>query len=94
MTYDKYLKKSIAVSGMSLTDICNSIKVFGFKTDKTYLSKLQNGRIPPAGDDLNEALANVLNIDRLELKTAAYRAKIPEDVLEHLKVICGRKEVS
>lgn len=93
MIYANRLKKTIAKSGMSLTEICVAVRVFGFKTDKTYLSKLQNGKIPPAGDDLNDALAQVLNIDSVELRTAAYQEKIPKDVLEHLKGIGNQKEV-
>ena len=91
--YDVRLKNAIAKSGMSLTEICVAVKAFGFKTGKTYLSKLQNGKIPPAGDDLNDALAQVLNIDSVELRTAAYQEKIPKDVLEHLKGSGSQKEV-
>ncbi|MER2107439.1 MAG: hypothetical protein ABS949_10920 [Solibacillus sp.] len=52
--------------------------------DKSYLSKLQNNKIPPASDKVNEAIANLLCIDPLELKAAAYVEKIPNDVLEKI----------
>lgn len=85
MSYSTFLKKEISKSSRSLNEIANLLKSHGFKTNKAYLSKLQNGKLPPAGDKLNEALAIVLNIDPVELQVAAYREKIPEDVLKKLQ---------
>lgn len=69
---------------MSLSEICAKLQDRGFKTNKGYLSKLQNGKIPPAGDGLNDAISNVIGIDAVKLKTAAYRQRIPHDVLQEL----------
>jgi transcriptional regulator with XRE-family HTH domain len=79
------LKKSIAAADLSLSQICRRLKIHGLNTNKTHLSKLQNGKLPPAGDKLNEALAQVLEIDPIDLKTAAYKEKIPPEILEKLK---------
>jgi len=84
MIYSVLLKSAIDNSRLSLSEISHELREFGFSADKTYLSKLQNGRIPPASNKLNEALADILDVDALELKVAAYREKIPKDVLEKL----------
>jgi transcriptional regulator with XRE-family HTH domain len=84
--YAETLSIAINESGLKLNKIAELIEdITGSKPTKEYLSRLQNGRIPPAGDKLNGALALVLGIEPIELKAAAYREKIPEDVLEKLK---------
>jgi transcriptional regulator with XRE-family HTH domain len=84
--YAEILLKAINDSGLKLNKIAELIEdITGSKPTKEYLSRLQNGRTPPAGDELNNALAKVLGIDPLELKVAAYREKIPSEVLEKLK---------
>jgi transcriptional regulator with XRE-family HTH domain len=87
LDYAELLSKAINESGLKLNKITELIEdIIGSKPTKEYLSRLQNGRIAPASDRMNEALAKVLSVDPLELKAAAYREKIPEDVLEKLKV--------
>ncbi len=39
----------------------------------------------PASDKLNGALAKILEIDLIKFQTAAYREKIPADILKELK---------
>ncbi len=46
---------------------------------------MQNGRIPPAGDELNDAISKVIGINAIKLKVAAYRERIPNDILKELK---------
>jgi repressor LexA len=84
MTYADIFKRHIQKSGLSLSQVCSLLHEKGLKTEKSYLSKLQNGKLPPGGDRLNNALAEVLEIDPIELKAAAYREKIPKEVLDHL----------
>lgn len=86
MNYSEMLKVAIKNSRLSLHEISCELKELGFSADKTYLSKLQNGRIPPASNKLNEALARILQVDALDLKVAAYREKIPKEILEKLLV--------
>lgn len=84
MSYSKMMRESIQKSNLSLSKICEMLKPFGFKTNKAYLSNLQNGKLPPGSNSLNEALAQVLGIDPVDLKLAAYQEKIPKDVLKKL----------
>lgn len=84
MPYKDMLKSAIETKEKSLSEIAELLNQHGFKTKKAYLSKLQNGKVPPAGDELNHALALVLEVSPVELKAAAYREKIPADVLAQL----------
>ena len=65
---------------MSLSEISDKLKEKGFSTDKGYLSKLQNGKIPPAGEKLNLALAEILNGNAKKLEFLAYVEKAPDDL--------------
>ncbi|MCR8981601.1 helix-turn-helix domain-containing protein [Brevibacillus laterosporus] len=85
MNYSEIIRVAISNKELSLTEICKLIRKHGYKTNKTYLSKLQNGKTPPASDSFNQIIAEVLGIDPIELKTAAYREKIPQEVLEKLQ---------
>ncbi|MDF9412956.1 XRE family transcriptional regulator [Brevibacillus laterosporus] len=85
MKYANILREYIEGSCLSLSQICNQLQEYGFKTNKGYLSKLQNGKIPPAGDKLNDAISKIIGIDGIKLKAAAYRERIPNDVLQELK---------
>lgn len=80
------VKESIQSSGLKLEKLSELIyEKTGSKPTINYLSRIQNGKVPPAGEKLNDALSEILGIDPLELKVAAYIEKIPKDVLEHLK---------
>lgn len=85
MLYTEIFRKCLRKSGLSLTELSDRLHQKGFKTTKSHLSKLQNGKLPPAGDKLNDALAEVLEIDPIDLKVAAYKEKIPPEVLARLK---------
>jgi hypothetical protein len=88
VNYAGILSKAIDESGLKLGKIAELVGgITGNKPAKHYLSRLQNGKTPPASDRMNDALAEVLSIDPLELKAAAYCEKIPDDVLEKLKEI-------
>lgn len=85
MNYSDILREAIERADLTLAQISRRLQAYGLKTNKAQLSKLQNGKMPPAGDKLNEALADLLNIDPIEFKAAAYREKIPAEVLEKLQ---------
>lgn len=86
MIYTEMLSDAIQRSGLKLDKIAELVcEIIGRSTSKNYLSRLQNGKVPPAGDKLNDALAEVLNINPIELKAAAYREKIPPEVLKILQ---------
>ena len=84
--YSMKLAKAIDESGLKLIKIAERAgKICGSAPSVAYLSRVQNGKTSPASDSLNDALAEVLGIDPIELKIAAYREKLPADVLEKLQ---------
>jgi transcriptional regulator with XRE-family HTH domain len=84
--YSDILSEAIEKSGLKLYKICEKVgDIVGNSPSIHYISRLQNGKNPPAGDELNQALATVLEIDPIEFKAAAYLEKIPDDVLEKIK---------
>lgn len=88
--YSVILKKAIDESGLKLSNICEMVgQITGTKPSIAYLSRLQNGKNPPAGDKINDALATVLKIDVIELKAAAYREKISPEILRKLAANCN-----
>lgn len=68
MKYQDIVKKAIHSKRYSLSEVSTRLREQGIRADKAYLSKLQNGKIPAANDEINDALAKVLNIDPIELK--------------------------
>ncbi|TPG75605.1 S24 family peptidase [Brevibacillus laterosporus] len=80
MTYAEILSSYIEKSGLSLSQISNALKDKGFATDKGYISKLQNNKIPPAGEELSKALAEVTDGDPQKLIMAGYIAKAPKEI--------------
>lgn len=74
----------IKTSGKNLREIANKCRLHGVTVDASYLSKLQTGKKPPASDKLNKVFAIVLNGDYEALTIAAYREKIPANVLKKL----------
>ncbi|UFU00333.1 hypothetical protein KO561_05120 [Radiobacillus kanasensis] len=80
MNYSELLRSFISSSGLSLSKISLLLKERGFSTDKGYLSKLQNGKIPPAGEELNRAIAEITGGDPEELITVAYLEKAPDNI--------------
>jgi SOS-response transcriptional repressor LexA len=76
--YEELLNEYIKNSGLTLTDIGEELKKRGFSTDKSYLSKLRNGKIPPAGEDLNRALAEITGQDAEDLIVSAFLDKAPQ----------------
>lgn len=85
MNYSQLIEEGLKRNNFSLRKLAELIQADSdLKVDHSYLSKLRTGTKPPASDKLNDVLAKVLGIDSVELKTAAYREKIPAEVLEKL----------
>lgn len=83
--YRDLLTEAIDNSGLKLSKLSELIgKRMDSPPSVHYLSRLKNGKTVPAADKLNDALAEVLEIDPIDLKAAAYREKIPPEVLERL----------
>ncbi|WP_051289777.1 helix-turn-helix domain-containing protein [Paenibacillus massiliensis] len=80
MEYKDLLKSYIENSGLSLREIEEAMREKGFSTNKAYISKLQNGIHPPAGEDITRALAEVTGGDSEALLLAGYIEKAPEEI--------------
>lgn len=74
------LRKYIENSGLSLSQIEGKMKQNGLSTNKAYISKLQNGVAPPAGEEITRALAEVTGGDPEALLLAGHIEKAPEEV--------------
>lgn len=82
--YASLLKNYITKSKLSLKSISDELKDRGFSTDKGYISKLQNGKIPPAGEEITRAIAEITGGDPEELILAGYLERAPEEVRDRL----------
>ncbi|MGG1637191.1 helix-turn-helix domain-containing protein [Paenibacillus sp. NRS-1760] len=80
MNYKDLLKKYIDDSGLSLREIEEKMRSKGLSTNKAYISKLQNGIHPPAGEEITRALAEVTGGDAEDLILAGYIDKAPEEI--------------
>jgi len=85
MRYADLLKKGIAKRGLSLNQIVFQLAKRDICLDKAILSKMQNGKHPPAKDDINIVLADVLQINSTEFRLAAVKEIIPESLYELIK---------
>ncbi|MEW4370989.1 hypothetical protein [Paenibacillus kandeliae] len=77
LSYGELLRQYIDNSELSLSQIESKLREKGLATNKAYISKLQNGKLPPAGDEINKALAEVLNGDEEELILSSYAERAP-----------------
>ncbi len=84
--YSEILSEAISYSGLKLEKIADLVgEITGTRPSREYLSRLQNGKSKPASDQLNDALAQIFKLDPVQLKAAAYREKIPPEVLKILQ---------
>ncbi|MGG3874716.1 hypothetical protein [Brevibacillus laterosporus] len=80
MKYADLLKKYIRESRLTLDEISEILNKLNLTASKQYLSKLQNGRTPPASDELNRALAEITGGDPEPLIISSFTEKAPEEV--------------
>lgn len=80
MRYKDLLKEYIKQSRLTLDEISAKLNKYGLTASKQYLSKLQNGKTPPASEKLNKALAEITGGDSNKLIWAGYIEKAPEDI--------------
>jgi ribosome-binding protein aMBF1 (putative translation factor) len=85
MNYQDLLKKGIEDKGLSLTQISFRLAKKDICLDKSILSKLQNGKLPPAKDEVNIALAEILGIDINHFRLSAAREILPKSLFELIK---------
>ncbi|MFF2016209.1 hypothetical protein [Paenibacillus sp. NPDC058177] len=92
MQYKDILKKYISDSGFSLSKIEERMREKGHSTNKSYISKLQNGVYPPAGEDITRALAEITGGDPQPLILAGYIEKAPPEIQDLLKRVSQAEE--
>jgi ribosome-binding protein aMBF1 (putative translation factor) len=85
MDYQTLLKRGIEQKGLSLTQISFRLAKKDICLDKSVISKLQNGKIPPAKDEVNIALAEILDIDIDQFRLAAAKEILPKSLFELIK---------
>ncbi|MEE3805484.1 helix-turn-helix transcriptional regulator [Lysinibacillus fusiformis] len=80
MKYAELLQSYIEQSRLTLDEISEKISEKGLTASKQYLSKLQNGKTPPASEKLNLVLAEILDGDSDILEFFSYVEKAPDPV--------------
>lgn len=80
MNYAELLKSYIKNSRYTLEEISDALLKSKHSASVQYLSRLQNGKNPPASEELNKALADITGGDPKRLVWAAYIEKAPEDM--------------
>ncbi|HZG18045.1 MAG TPA: LexA family transcriptional regulator [Candidatus Bathyarchaeia archaeon] len=86
MSYSEMLSRMIEDSGLTLKAIAEKCNEFGVKIDQSYISKLKTGKLPPASDEVNEAIAKVCDYSMVEeLLYEAYLEKAPDYIRIFIK---------
>jgi ribosome-binding protein aMBF1 (putative translation factor) len=85
MKYHDLLKRGIEKKGISLTQISFRLAKKNICLDKSILSKMQNGKLPPAKDEVNIALAEILDINPVHLRVAAAKEILPSSLIDLIK---------
>lgn len=86
MSYSEMLSMMIERSGLTLKNIAEKCNELGVKIDQSYISKLKTGKLPPASDEVNEAIAKVCDYTMTEeLLYEAYLEKAPDYIRAFIK---------
>ncbi|MFW5433277.1 hypothetical protein [Paenibacillus apiarius] len=88
MRYANLLTDAVFSSNMTYQQIVDKCKKRNVRISRSYLSKICTGSMPPASDEINKALVDVLSpvsgLTYRELAVAKYKEIIPSEVLEAL----------
>jgi ribosome-binding protein aMBF1 (putative translation factor) len=87
MNYATILKTAISKKKISLTQVLFRLAKKDICMDKAILSKLQNGKLSPAKDEVNIVLAEILGIDPTSFRISAAKEIIPESLFELIKKV-------
>lgn len=82
LKYSDMLKKGIRNSGYSLSQISIQLKKNQLKLDRALLSKMQHGKYPPAKDEVNVALAELLDLESKEFRLAAAKETLSPELFD------------
>jgi ribosome-binding protein aMBF1 (putative translation factor) len=86
VNYQTMLKSGIEKKGLSLTQVSFRLAKHDICLDKSVLSKMQNGKLPPAKDEINIALAEILDLDPVQFRVAAAKEILPDSLIKLIKV--------
>ncbi|MBC9783487.1 hypothetical protein H1S01_03045 [Heliobacterium chlorum] len=84
MGYAERISELIEQSGMQLIEISARCKMYGVNVTSSYLSKLKGGKMPPPSENINIALAKVLEVNEDELIWEAFIDRAPDRFKEEL----------
>lgn len=87
MPYNVLLNRIVAESGYTAKQIVEECENKGVHIDKTYFSKIQNGRIGAPREEISIAIAEMCNADARKLVLEGYLDKAPKQVKEFLLTI-------
>jgi repressor LexA len=87
MTYAELLKKYIKDSRYTLEEISKFLLDKGLSASREHLSRLQNGKVPPATDEINKAICQITGGDEDKLIWYAYIEKAPKGFQEILYAV-------
>lgn len=87
LEYAELIRDYIKKSFLTLDQISEKIEGKGLTASKQYLSKLQNGKTPPASEKMNRAIAEITGGDPEQLVLAAYIDKAPDEIKGKVKEI-------
>ncbi len=82
MAYSKLLLKIIAESGHNYKEIVEECNKRGKKIDKSYFSRVVNGKVPPPAEDLSRMISDICNVDERRLVLEGYIEKAPKEIRE------------
>lgn len=87
MPYSQLLKDTIKKNKFTNKDIIEQLNKQNISIDKSYLSKLINGKIPPPREEISIAIAKMCGIDERLLVIEGYFDKAPKEIKELLEDI-------
>ena len=73
MTFGERIRELRVEKGMAQRDLAKSVDI-----DFTYLSKIENGKVPPPSDEVIHKLANRLEVNAEELLSLAAKVDAKE----------------
>lgn len=82
MPYNELLKKVIKDSNYKNKDIIEELKKENINMDKSYLSKLLNGKLPVPREEISRAIARICNVDERLLVIEGYLEKAPHEITD------------
>ena len=87
MPYNLLLNRIVAESGYTAKQIIEECENKGIHIDKSYFSKLQNGKVGAPKGKISKAIAEICNGDEKKLILEGYLDKAPKEVKEFLNAI-------